>query len=252
MESILALLQQSQVRERDLYASLRADTGGKLTTAERQSIVDDINAESENRRRYYDVIQNAHTMMSDYTSSVASASKTQLSTLQMLEDQLDAAKGVLNSMSDVKLNQMKMIEINTFFGKQYEAYSGMALVIIVFMLALLIPVAVTKYLDAPEVAEIMSKVIWWVGGIYIFYRFVDMVLRRSDNYDEYTWPMAPRTDDELADANASGSIIDISGIEIPDICLGSYCCGPGTTWADSSGCLVTGTVPEDASTDALS
>jgi hypothetical protein len=239
MESILALLQESQGRERELYATLRADTTNKLTAAERESIVADINSESETRREYYNVIESANAMMSDYTTNVESASATQLNTLRMLEDQLDAAKGVLSSMSDVKLNQMKMIEINTFFGKQYEAYSGMAIVVVLFLLALMIPVAVRTYLNAPEVADVLSRIIWWVGGLYLFYRLVDMILRRNDNYDEYTWPFAPRTDMELKDANTSGNIIDISGIDLPDLCLGAYCCGPGTTW-DDAGCIVKG------------
>lgn len=240
MEAILALLQESQARERDLYATLKEDTTNQLTAAERASIVADINSESENRREYYNVIKSAHSMMSDYTTNVESAGAMQLNTLQMLEDQLDAAKGVLSSMSDVKLNQMKMIEVNTYFGKQYEAYSGMGMVVVLFLLALMIPVAVRKYLNAPEVADVLSNIIWWVGGLYLFYRLVDMILRRNDNYDEYTWPFAPLTDDQLRDANAAGSIIDISGIDLPELCLGAYCCGPGTTWSDASGCLVKG------------
>lgn len=237
MESILSLLEQSQAAERELYATMRADKG-KLTPEEREAIVADINKESDKRRQYYETLESNAKLRAEYKTGVLDASARQMSTLKLLEDQLDAAKGVLNSMMDEKQNKMKMIEINTYFGKQYQGYAGIALVVCVVLLLQLVPFAVEKYLGAPEVADWLSSILWWVGGLYLLYRVMDVLMRRSDNYDEYQWWMAPTTAAEMATANTfDGKIIDVSGIDIPEICLGSYCCGPGTTWLDASGCV---------------
>jgi len=237
MESILSLLEQSQAAERELYATLRTDKG-KLTPEERASIVADINKESDKRRQYYETLESNSKLRVEYRTGVLDASKRQMGTLKLLEDQLDAAKGVLNSMMDEKQNKMKMIEINTYFGKQYQGYAGVALVVCVVLLLQIVPFAVEKYLGAPEIADWLSTILWWVGGLYLLYRVLDVLMRRSDNYDEYQWWMAPTTAAEMTTANTfDGKIIDVSGIDIPEICLGSYCCGPGTTWQDASGCV---------------
>jgi hypothetical protein len=238
MESILSLLQQSQTAERELYSTLRADKG-TLTAEEREAIVADINKESDKRRQYYETLESNSKLRAEYKSGVLDASARQVSTLKLLEDQLDAAKGVLNSMMHQKHNKMKMIEINTYFGKQYQGYAGVAIVLCVVLLLQAVPFAVEKYLGAPEVADWLSTILWWTGGLYLLYRVIDVLMRRSDNYDEYVWWMAPTTSAEMETANASsGQIIDVSGIDIPELCLGSYCCGPGTSWSDASGCVI--------------
>jgi hypothetical protein len=142
-------------------------------------------------------------------------------------------------MADEKNNKIKMTQINTYFGKQYASYTELAIILCIFMLALLIPNLVANLLHIPELAIALRKIIWWVGGLYIAYRVIDLILRRNDNHDEYTWPVAPKTTADMITANQSkGRFIDVSGINIPDLCLGSYCCGPGTDWLDGSGCVI--------------
>jgi len=239
MASLLEQLEQSQKAERELYATLRTDKG-TLTAVQREGIVADINKESAKRRRYYAELENNASLRSTYKTAVVGARASQEETLKLLEDQLDSAKAVLNSMLDEKQDKMKMIQINTYFGKKYAGYSGLMIVICGVLLMQLIPFAVERFLKAPEIAGWISTAIWWVGGLLILYTWVDVIWRRSDNYDEYRWWFAPTTSAGLEFANAKndGTVVDVSGIDIPELCLGSYGCGPGTTWDDASGCVI--------------
>jgi len=243
MTSLLDQLEESQKAERELYATLRSDKG-TMTAAQREAVVADINKESEKRRQYYAELESNAKMRSSYQTEVVGATASQEETLKLLEDQLDSAKAVLNSMMDEKQDKMKMIEINTYFGKKYAGYANLMIAVCVVLLLQLVPFAVEKYLNAPEIAAGISKAIWWVGGLTLAYMWVDVTWRRNDNYDEYRWWLAPTTVADMNDINASGGdIIDVSGVDIPELCMGSYCCGPGTTWDDASGCLIDESAP---------
>jgi hypothetical protein len=238
LDSITALMARSNQKELDLLSSLRADNGS-LSQADRDRIAAEILEEKKKRQEYTDIVQQTTDLHSSYSAQVDSASAQQAATLKMLEEQLAEADEAVGSMADEKNNKIKMTQINTYFGKQYASYTELAIILCIFMLALLIPNLVANLLHIPELAIALRKIIWWVGGLYIAYRVIDLILRRNDNHDEYTWPVAPKTTADMITANQSkGRFIDVSGINIPDLCLGSYCCGPGTDWLDGSGCVI--------------
>ena len=238
LDSITALMARSQKKELDLLASLRADNSS-LSQNDRARIAAEILEEKKKRDDYTDIIEQTTNMQSSYSAQVTSASAQQATTLKMLDDQLAEANKAVGAMTDEKNNKIKMTQINTYFGKQYESYTELAIVLCIFMLALFIPNLVENLSKSHELAIAVRKIIWWVGGLYIAYRIIDLILRRNDNHDEYTWPVAPKTTAEMIAANQSkGRFIDVSGIDIPDLCLGSYCCGPGTDWLDGSGCVI--------------
>jgi hypothetical protein len=96
----------------------------------------------------------------------------------------------------------------------------------------------TMYEPLGVVTKPLVILICIVGGFLIFKRIIYMVLRRTDNYDEFIWPTAPTNDTQLLTANDSHSLIDISGVELPFVCAASTCCNTGTVWSDASGCVV--------------
>jgi hypothetical protein len=233
--SVTALVDQSQKRELELTNSLL----GTLTAAERDRINAEIQAEQAKRVDLLDVMKQATDLQTSYSAQVDGAAAQQAATNKVLDEQIAHAKAALTAMDDDKNNKQKMVQINTFFGKQYAAYTHLAIIICVFLVALLIPNLVENLLHTPQIAALLRILIRWSGGLYIAYLVIDLIMRRNDNFDEYTWPVAPRTAVAMKTANETkGRFIDISGIDIPELCLGSYCCGPGTDWVDGSGCTI--------------
>jgi hypothetical protein len=223
-------------KEADNVAAGRAPT---LSEAAKNQLIEAINVEADRRRYFYDIIKTSRLAQSAAETMASKAAKEQILTMQFLETNLDSAKKALNALSEDKHQKMKMVEINTYFGKQYQGYGELLRgLVLVFGLLLVFMFLRQKFSQFGMVFQILETLTKWIGGFYLLYLLYDVLTRRNDDYDEYIFPVAPTTDDQMKNANsASGAIIDISGIDIPQLCAGSFCCGPGTTWSDSSGCV---------------
>jgi hypothetical protein len=245
MTKIASLLKESQDYENELYAVLKEDADNvasgnppRLSDQDRDEIVDQINYEAEKRQNYYELVTTTRQAQRTAESLAEKASKQQIETYKFIEKNLDASKAAINAITEDRHKKMKLTEINTYFGKKYQGYGRLARGVVIVAALYLIPYFMRHKFKLDVAAAPLELAIKVFGGIYIVWLVYDIVSRRNDDFDEFVFPMAPTTTTEMINANASsGSIIDISGIDIPQLCAGSYCCGPGTTWSDASGCV---------------
>lgn len=245
MTKIASLLKESQEYEKELYAVLKEDADNvasgnppRLSDQDRDEIVEQINYEAEKRQNYYELVTTTRRAQRTAESLAEKASKQQIETYKFIEKNLDASKAAINAITEDRHKKMKLTEINTYFGKKYQGYGRLARGVVIVAALYLIPYFMRHKFKLDVAAAPLELAIKVFGGIYILWLVYDIVSRRNDDFDEFIFPMAPTTTAEMINANASsGSIIDISGIDIPQLCAGSYCCGPGTTWSDASGCV---------------
>ena len=237
--TLLTDLQDSQDAEVALYVSLKR-TG--LSDSERVTIIQQINDQTVVRTNAYAALANAYVGRIEESDILSKAAEQQLETLQLLEKQLNKSK---SELADEKLETLKMIEITSYAGQQYQAYAGiLAKVAAIFILYigsnLLVPKLIQRGIPF---AEWLPRLILILGIIYIITRVYDLLMRRNDVFDEYTWIAAPKTIADLTKANttSNNTIVDVKGFSI---CADSYCCGEGTEWTDSSGCVVSATIPK--------
>ena len=245
MTKVAALLKESQEYEKELYAVLKEDADNvasgnppRLSDTNRDEIVEQINAEAEKRQNYYELVTTSRRAQRTAESLAEKASKQQIETYKFIEKNLDASKAAINAITEERHKKMKLTEINTYFGKKYQGYGRLARGVVILAALYLIPYFMRKQFNLDVAAAPLELAIKVFGGIWILWLVYDIVSRRNDDFDEFIFPLAPTTNAELKNANASsGSLIDISGIDIPQLCAGSFCCGPGTKWADGSGCV---------------
>ena len=246
MAKIATLLKESQAEEKKLYTELKVEadnvaTGKPPTMSEEQrdELVSAINYESEKRRNYYELVKTSRAAQVEAESMAAKAARQQILTLQYLESNLDSSKKALNALVEDRQKKMKMVEINTYFGKQFEGYALLLRGVALVAASLLILYNLKRRFEKFALPiQVLESAVMYGGGIYVLYLLYDTMIRRNDNYDEYTFPLAPTTEAEFISVNNTlGPIIDVSGIDVPSLCAGSYCCGPGTTWSDASGCV---------------
>ena len=256
MTKIASLLKESQEYEKQLYAVLKEDADNvasgnppKLSDKDRDEIVEEINLEGEKRRSYYELVTTTRKAQRTAESLAEKASQQQIETYKFIEKNLDALKSAINAITEERHKKMKLIEINTYFGKKYQGYGRLARGVVVVAALCMIPYFMRKNATLGVAAAPLELAIKVFGGIWVLYLVYDIVSRRNDDFDEYVFPLAPTTDAEMKNANAQSSgFIDISGIDIPQLCAGSFCCGPGTTWADGSGCVFDANSPVTADT----
>ena len=245
LQDTLDKIKQLQGTEKQLYKALTQNAEnvalGKpsFSDTEIQDITAQINSLSASRVNLYNTLSETYKSQASNEINSTEALEQQTKTLQLLEQELNKSKKKVAAMHDEKANQLKMIEITTYYSKQYDAHRRLMKMIAIVGLCILVATMLeTIYEPLGVLSKPLVILIVIVGGFFICKRIIQMLLRRRDNYDEFIWPMAPTNDTQLLTANSTGPLFDISGIEVPFVCAASSCCSEGTVWTDSSGCVV--------------
>lgn len=230
LQDTITKINELQETEKQLYATLtknaeqvalgRADV---FTEEEIQQITDQINSLSAARVNLYNTLSDLYKAEITSESTMKASIDQQTETLQLLETELNRSKKKLTALKDEKLNHLKMIEITTYYSKQYDAQKRIMQLIAGFGICLFI----SMYFEL----NTLTTLIVLVGIVWIGYRLLNMLMRHNDNYDEFDFYYPPSTD-------GSKHPIGFSGKGIGKVCIGSVCCNKGTIWDEQLGCVI--------------
>lgn len=132
----------------------------------------------------------------------------------------------MSALKDDKLNHLKMIEITTYYSKQYDAQKKLMRSIAILGLCL----GLSMYFKIMP----LTIIIMIVGVIWIGYRVLNMAFRNNENYDEFNFFSPPNK----SSSDAATYPIGVSGPSIGKVCIGSVCCNEGTVWDNQLGCVI--------------
>lgn len=230
LQDTISKINQLQQTEKQLYATLTKNAeqvalgrSNVFTEEEIQQITDQINSLSTARVNLYNTLSDLYKAQITSESTMKESIDQQTKTLQLLETELNRSKQKMAALKDEKLNHLKMIEITTYYSKQYDAQKRIMQLIAGFGICLFI--SMYFQLDA------LTTVIVLVGIVWIGYRLLNMLMRDNDNYDEFDFFYPPSTE-------GSSHPIGFSGKGIGKVCIGSVCCNKGTIWDDQLGCVI--------------
>lgn len=211
-----------------------------MTDSEINTITTQINTLTSTRVNLYNALAQNYKHEAVLEKSVQKTIDQQTETLKLLERELNKSKQNLAKLEDEKYNQLKMIEINSYFSKQYDAHIKLMRLITIVGMCML-GTLLLNYFEPVKVASRPLFNIVLVVGVFLIIKVIfDMYLRENDNYDEYSWFAAPTTDAGVTTANTETptSFVDVSGVDVP-FCYGSSCCSTGTVWDDTtSSCIL--------------
>jgi hypothetical protein len=231
IETILPAIDASRQAELQRYINLRNPT---ISDAERSSIRSDINGMVDERAVMFQALIRQQSLLAGIDETMAANLQEEINRRTAAEAELNAIKSTLPD----KNKTLKMVEINAYYGKQYAGYANFMKWAVIVAALILVSYWAQTYVD-PAAMSIARLAIYVIGGGYVALLGIDLMLRRSDKYDEYLWPFAPVKESQLADANSVKRGIEITGINMPGICAGTYCCGEGTIWDGRNGCIPT-------------
>ena len=127
-----------------------------------------------------------------------------------------------------------MIQINSYFSKQYDAHIKLMRLITIIGLCMLATLILNYFEPLKAASAPLFNIVLVVGMVLVIKVGIDMYSRKNDEYDEYSWATAPTTQNDVDVANTKpASMIDISGVDVP-FCYGSACCNTGTIWDENS------------------
>lgn len=217
-------ISQLQKQEKLLYDSLNDVS---LSTQQKKINVNKINELSQMRMNMYENIKdlNSH-YQKDLTTSKTTLGQ-QLLAIDILENELNDAKKRMNLLEQQKYDKLRLIEINTYYGKRYNAYSNLMKTIVITLIPVIIlSVLANKGFLPPKLYVFITGIVLIIGVYFIGMQIIDISNRDNMNWDEYNWYF----DKSQAPSDKTEGAYD-DPWKFPSLtCVGSACCYEGSTY----------------------
>lgn len=230
-------IQNLQSIELNLYNTLENNLNNQtLTTTQKNEIINKINDVSQLRVKLYNNLTSLYTAYEENVSNADILLDEKMQSLKIVEDQLTNLKLRLNKIEDINANKMRLVQINTYYGKKYDAYSNILKNIILISFIILIISILKKFNILPEnIYYFLIIVILIISIIILSYKFYDISLRDNMNFDEYSWTFTPPSKSSSSSSSTSTTTTNnVWGSETSNVCTGNECCQEDTDYWDSS------------------
>ena len=226
-QQVLNNISQLQTQEKQLYDSL---DDVSLTTEQKQQIINQINEISQMRLNMYASMKDMYSYYQKNVSASRSTLGQEVSAIDILENELNQSKKRINLIEDRKNDKLRLVEINTYFGKRYNAHANLMKTIVIICIPIIILAVLTNNGILPSsIYKLLVVIILVIGSIFIGMQIIDMSNRDDMNWDEYNWyfnkSKAP------VDTNFTGNASSSDPWTTPTVtCIGSACCYNGSTY----------------------
>ena len=236
-QKILESIQELQQLEKQLYTNLVNSSANSSDNSmvEQEQIIKRINELSSTRIQLFGSLRNLYQNSQENVNKLRTDLADKMIVAKVMEEQLNGLKANMNSNNDDKNNKLRMVEINTYFGKRYQAHTSLMKLVIVVCLSLLFINVLSKRDFLPSnISNVLTIIILVIGSILILRRISDLVSRDNMNYDEYNWKFDPK-----GNKNLDYNINPLADVDL-DVDLNFWSiCGEGTIYDNSKNqCIV--------------
>jgi hypothetical protein len=235
-------ISQLQEKEREFYSILEDPN---LSEEKRKIMIDEINGLSEMRMNMYADLQNMYSSYRDNVNTLDSTIDTQFKSINKMEDELNQSKIYLNSIDQLKVDKLRVTEINNYYAKRYNAYKNIMFIIAISCIPILALTILNNNSVIPSfIYQIITSIIVLIASYFIFNQYLDISNRDNINWDNYSWYF--NKNDAPEPGESTGEDIDEGDEdEAEDVCVGSACCAYDYVYDSTLNQCVP---PEEAST----
>jgi hypothetical protein len=224
-EQVLNNISQLQLQEKDLHNSL---DDVSLTSEQKRVIMDRINQISQIRMNLYAGLKD---MVSNYKQDVDASTTTlgqSIVAVNILEDELINAKKRMGLIDDQTNNKQRLVEINTYYGKRYNAHTNLMKTIVFICIPIMIlAILANKGILPTKIYLILSGIILVIGCLLLLLQLIDISNRDNMNWDEYDWYF----DKSSAPEPSKSTSTETNPWKTPSFtCVGTECCYEGSTY----------------------
>ncbi len=246
-EQTLSSIKKLQQMERSMYNQLDTSTGNKsLTETEQQQVINRINELSTMRTNLFQTLQEVYGLEAGAVSETRNDLVNQITTVGIVENELNNAKKTLTALENERYNKLRMVEINTYYGKRYGAQADiMKWVVILCIPLLILAILMSKQIISTNLGGGLISLVLIFGIIFIGRKVWDVSSRSNMNFDEFNWywdaksqdPTVYEYDKEQIEKWKDGAQDEIDEMESSfgnalGTCIGNSCCANGTKWDD--------------------
>ncbi len=242
VQEIMNTISNLQNYEEELYSKLLDNTKNiaigssqQLSSSEINTIVSQINDLSEIRTNLYNVISQSLNSEALNQEDKNINLKQQTFMLHILENELNKSKKLLSSIEDDTLNQLKMVEISSYYVDKYYTQKRLAQIIFVCCIFLIIISYGIKSFDNIGILTFLYMC-FIIFILIILYFIYDYYVRTAFNFNEYDWLFAPPTPPMSTTPTTSTTTTTTESSGNTFTCSNNSCCASGTSWS-STGCV---------------
>lgn len=186
----LQSIQELQQLEKQLYTNLEksAANPSENNLVEQEQVIKRINDLSSTRIQLFNSLRDVYKDTQQNVNKLRTELADKMIVAKVMEEQLNGLKMNMNAIKDDKNNKLRMVEINTYFGKRYQAHTELMKMVIKVCLALLaINVLAKRGRINVNTSGTLTTIVLVIGGFFIIRKSVDLLRRDNMNYDEYDW-----------------------------------------------------------------
>jgi hypothetical protein len=225
-QQVLYNISQLQGQERTLYSSLDDVT---LSSEQKQQIINKINEISQMRTNLYASLKDTYSFYQKNVSASKNTLGQSMEAIDILENELNQSKIRLNLLEDQKYNKLRLVEINTYYGKRYKAHSGLMKTIVIICIPIIIlTILANKEILPPKLYAFLMGIILILGILSIGTQLIDISSRDNMNWDEYYWYF--NKDKAPSDTTIGDITNPWEKNSLSLTCIGSACCYEGSTY----------------------
>ena len=210
-QQVLNNISQLQGQEITLYNSL---DDVNLTSEQKQQIINKINEISQMRTNLYASLKDTYSFYQKNVSASKNTLGQSMEAIDILENEL---------------NQSKIKLINTYYGKRYNAHSGLMKTIVIICIPIIIlTILANKEILPPKLYAFLMGIILILGILSIGTQLIDIASRDNMNWDEYYWYF--NKDKAPSDTTIGDITNPWEKNSFSLTCIGSACCYEGSTY----------------------
>jgi hypothetical protein len=188
ISDLLNNIQNLQSTEQALINQLDAYTSASGYVSSDPKLIDmvnNINAIAESRIALFQNISANANLMQAGVSQSRTDLVAQMTLLQVVEDQLNQAKTKIDELHGRNDTKMRLVEINTYYGKRYEAQSHVMKKIIMICIPVLIIFIMKKKSLIPEtISNYLIGLIIAGGAFWLMFDIWDIYTRNNMDFDQ--------------------------------------------------------------------
>jgi len=191
-EQILQQISNLQDLENKKYNDLNALLASSNPTpdniAQQKVLIGDITQLSNIRSDLFDTLLTHAQNNMKVNESMNANLQDKHTIITLKETDLKARKAAIAAINQKNENALKMVDINVYYKKQYEArVTIMKYVVLICFLVIFFVVLMNLGWLPQEFVTVLVVIIIFVGALYIGSLIYDMYQRSNINYDEYNW-----------------------------------------------------------------
>jgi len=228
---IISDIQNLQNIEKELFNNLEQSLNqNTLSQSQKEELIQKINEISQMRSNMYQTVGGINSF---YQSNLNTSSDTlaqQTDAINIVEKELNAAKERLKLIEEYKVNKLRLVEINTYYGERYAAHTRlMKIIIAMFVPILILAFLANKGFIPGWLFSGLAVIIGVIGLITLFYVVRSMMMRDNMMYQEYNWAFNPNNATQTNTTSAS-SATDPWAKSSSNMCIRQACCDSGYTY----------------------